>query len=197
MVSGMRVIERIALSCTLSHTCWGLREIVDIKVESGTIEGTDYSPIGTHVSKNFSAINEYSKEGFGAQMSLTGTRYWLDSKTAICCIQKRGEWKQFVRHRVNEILRLSNKKEWRHCPGEENPADIGSRGEFSSKLKDDELWWKGPPWLLNEESSWPASQVISCTPERQEEVKKTATVMIVDTQGPPTVVKAREHENKR
>lgn len=130
------------------------------------------------------------KKALEAQVSLTGTRYWLDSKTAICWIQNRGEWKQFVRHRVNEILRLSNKEEWRHCPGEENPADIGSRGAFSSKLKDDELWWKGPPWLCKEESSWPASQVISCTPESQEEVKKTATVMIVDTQGPPTVAKA-------
>ena len=80
------------------------------------------------------------KKPLEAQVSLTGTRYWLDSKTAICWVQNMGEWKQFVRHRVNEILRLSNKKEWRHCPGEENPADIGSRGAFSSKLKDDELW---------------------------------------------------------
>ena len=64
------------------------------------------------------------KKALEAQVSLTGTRYWLDSKTAICWIQNRGEWKQFVRHRVNEILRLSNKEEWRHCPGEENPADI-------------------------------------------------------------------------
>ena len=36
------------------------------------------------------------------------TRYWLDSKTALCWINNRGEWKQFVRHRVNEILRPSN-----------------------------------------------------------------------------------------
>lgn len=79
------------------------------------------------------------KKALEAQVSLTATRYWLDSKTAICWIQNRGEWKQFVRHRVNEILRLSNKEEWRHCPGEENPPDIGSRGAFSSKLKDDEL----------------------------------------------------------
>ena len=120
-------------------------------------------------------------------MSLTGTRYWLDSKTAICWIQNRGEWKQFVRHRVNEILRLSNKDEWRHCPGEENPADIESRGAFSSKLKDDGLWWKGPPWLCKEESCWPTNQVVTCTPESQEELKKTATVMIVDTQSPPSI----------
>ena len=130
------------------------------------------------------------KKALEAQVSLTGTRYWLDSKTVICWIQNRGEWKQFVRHRVNEILRLSNKEQWRHCPGEENAAGIGSRGAFSSKLKDDELWWKGPPWPCKEESSWPTSQVINCTPESQEEVKKTATVMIVDTQGPPTVAKA-------
>ena len=112
------------------------------------------------------------KEALEAQVSLTGTRYWLDSKTAICWIQNRGEWKQFVRHRENEILRLSNKEEWKHCPVEENLADIGSRGVVSSKLKNDELWWKGPPWLCKEESSWPASQVISCMPESQKEVKK-------------------------
>jgi len=79
------------------------------------------------------------KKALEAQVSLTGTTYWLDSKTAICSIQNRGEWKQFVRHWVNEILRLSNKEEWRHCPGEENPVDIGSRGAFSSNLKDDKM----------------------------------------------------------
>ena len=41
------------------------------------------------------------KKALETQVSLTGTRYWLDSKTAICWIQNRGEWKQFVRHRVN------------------------------------------------------------------------------------------------
>ena len=42
-------------------------------------------------------------------------------------INNKGEWKQFVRHRVNEILKLSDKANWGHCPGEQNPADIGSR----------------------------------------------------------------------
>ena len=61
-----------------------------------------------------------------SQLKLNRVRYWLDSRTALCWIQNRGEWKQFVRHRVNEILKLTNKEHWGHCPGEENPADISS-----------------------------------------------------------------------
>ena len=134
------------------------------------------------------------KNALEEQVTLNGTRYWLDSKTAICWIQNRGEWKQFVRHRVNEILKLSAKDEWRHCPGEDNPADIGSRGALGSKLKDEELWWKGPPWLTQEESSWPTSQAITSTSESQEEMKKTSTVMIVDVQDSASVAKVVDIE---
>ena len=74
------------------------------------------------------------------EVKLSGTRYWLDSKTALCWIRNGGEWKQFVRHRVNEMLKLTKKEDWRYCPGEQNPADVGSRGALGSKLKDDELW---------------------------------------------------------
>ena len=45
-----------------------------------------------------------------------------------------------------------------HCPGIENPADIGSRGQFASNLKSNRLWWKGPTWLSELASSWPRSE---------------------------------------
>ena len=70
--------------------------------------------------------------------------YWVDRKTVLCWIENKGEWKQFVRHRVNEILKLSDKPSWEHCPGEQNPADIGSRGCSASLLKGSTLWWKVP-----------------------------------------------------
>ena len=68
------------------------------------------------------------KSALKLHLEISRTTYWLDSKTALCWIQNQGEWKQFVRHRVNEILQLSKKHDWRHCPGEDNVADIGSRG---------------------------------------------------------------------
>ena len=47
---------------------------------------------------------------------------------------------------------------WNHCPGIENPADIGSRGQFASNLQSNRLWWKGPTWLSEPASSWPRSE---------------------------------------
>ena len=122
-----------------------------------------------------------------SQLKVNRVRYWLDSSTALCWIRKRGEWKQFVRHRVNEILKLTNKEHWGHCPGEENPADIGSRGALGSKLRDDKLWWCGPQWLTQGEEKWPATVEDIRTPESEEELKKTTNVMVVQVQRPPTV----------
>lgn len=74
---------------------------------------------------------------------------------------------------MNEILKLSNKKDWGHCPGEENQTDIGSRGTLGSKLKEEKLWWCGLEWLTQREDKWPSMTKDMDTPESQEqEVKK-------------------------
>ena len=122
-----------------------------------------------------------------SQLKVNRVRHWLESSTALCWIQNRGEWKQFVRHRVNEILKLRNKEHWGHCPGKENPADIGLRGALGSKLRDDKMWWCGPQWLTQGEEKWPATVEDICTPESEEELKKTTNVMVVQVQRPPTV----------
>ena len=84
-------------------------------------------------------------------------------------------------------MKLTNKEHWGHCPGEENPADIGSRGALGSKLRDDKLWWCGPQWLTQGEEKWPATVEDIRTPESEEELKKTTNVMVVQVQRPPTV----------
>ena len=100
--------------------------------------------------------------------------------TALYWINNAGEWKQFVRNRVDEILRLSDKSQWHHCPGAENPADLGSRGVTDSKLKSNDLWWRGPKWLGGPIDTWPSSREVVETVDNGVEVKK-AVVMNVNT----------------
>ena len=50
-----------------------------------------------------------------SELRLNGTRLWLDSN-ALCWIKNNGEWKQLVSHRVKEILKLSDRQNWGHCP---------------------------------------------------------------------------------
>ena len=56
----------------------------------------------------------------------------------------------------------------------------GSRGLMAVELNGNELWWRGPAWLIKAESSWPAERSILPTNESKEEEKKT-TVNILAT----------------
>ncbi|XP_044005481.1 uncharacterized protein LOC122850391 [Aphidius gifuensis] len=44
---------------------------------------------------------------------------------------------------------------WHHIPGEDNPADVVSRGTSSSQLYTDLLWWQGPAWIIKNQNEWP------------------------------------------
>ena len=135
------------------------------------------------------------KKALPSQVENLETRYWLDSITALYWIQNQSEWKQFVRHRVNQILSLTNKGNWSHCPGLENPADLGSRGILVSKLKENPLWWTGPKWLSSLDKAWPKFK-IGATEESREEEKK-ATVLVANVKEPKGVDKVISIENYR
>lgn len=62
--------------------------------------------------------------------------YWIDSLTMLL----------YIRHRVEEILKLTSKEEWRFCPGNLNPADIPFRGLKGQDLVESKVWcmeWYG------------------------------------------------------
>ena len=83
------------------------------------------------------------------------TFFWVDSSTVLCWIRNNKPWKQFVRHRVNEILSLSARQQWRFCPGVMNPADLPSRGTRGSTLSQNKAWLGGPLFLSSIPSDWP------------------------------------------
>ena len=79
--------------------------------------------------------------------------FWTDSMVALAWIQKSERWKPFVNNRVREILNLTEKHQWKHVPGEHNPADLLSRGCSPKQLLESK-WWVGPNWLYQHQIKW-------------------------------------------
>lgn len=118
------------------------------------------------------------KNALNSQVSVQKVKFWSDSMTALYWVMNRSEWKQFVSHTVNEIVKLSEKENWGHCPSEQNPADIGSRGSLAVELKENEMWWGGPSWLIQPEVLWPRQKSLVPTTETCEEERKVAVMTI-------------------
>lgn len=95
--------------------------------------------------------------------------YWTDSEVTLRWINKGPcTGTAFVDARIKKILEKTNVGQWRHTPGEDNPADIASRGLSANELKTCSLWLHGPTWLTNHEL-WPRQPVGIATfiPEKQ------------------------------
>ena len=99
-------------------------------------------------------------------------RHWIN--------QPSYRWKTFVANRVSEIQQISKDESvvWHHCPGQDNPADIVSRGATVKELKD-RMWLHGPQWLTRTDL-WPAEHLTSTG--TVEEVRVQAVLATPDEQ---------------
>ena len=130
---------------------------------------------------------------------------WTESITVLCWIQNRKPWKQYVMHRVEEIRKLTQANNWRHCPGEWNPADLGSHGITASQLKESKVWWMGPEFLQSKEENLPKlGENVAQENEKalQEQVKKvtnTTNIFVTSADTNKTqdnnVIKCEEYSN--
>ncbi|XP_067215691.1 uncharacterized protein [Linepithema humile] len=98
--------------------------------------------------------------------------YWTDSTIVIGWIKSPSRnFSTFVANRIGEIQELTTIENWRHVRTKDNPADPLSRGFNAEALKKSEIWWKGPPWLRQDQCCWPKpnQQVINLDelPERR------------------------------
>ncbi|GBO21987.1 hypothetical protein AVEN_8472-1, partial [Araneus ventricosus] len=79
---------------------------------------------------------------------------WTDSKIVLHWIKNNPRrWKTFVQNRVAEIQEKTPPEVWNHCPGCENPSDKITRGLSVKNLVNDHVWWHGPPWLIQQDTS--------------------------------------------
>ena len=107
---------------------------------------------------------------------------WSDSIITLAWIQTPPQrLKPFVANRVAEIIQQLPPNRWRYVPTSSNPADVSSRGMFPEELIHVELWWKGPPWLMQAPHLWPELQPgkLSTVPELRSTIL-TITTSTVD-----------------
>ena len=64
--------------------------------------------------------------------------------------------KIWVANRFREILTTTRPEQWRHVPGLENPAELGTRGISCQDLQASLEWKQGPAWLAKPQVEWPA-----------------------------------------
>ena len=110
--------------------------------------------------------------------------YWSDSKVVLQYIGSESRrFHTFVSNRVAEIHDLSDKGQWRHCPGRCNPADLSSRGTTVSELISNTIWLFGPDFLQADEEDWPEQLPVQKLTQDDAEVKveSFATATVTDT----------------
>jgi len=86
-----------------------------------------------------------------------------DSEIVLSWIKSVKPLESFVENRVKPV-RESEGIEFRHVAGEDNPADLGSRGISASELQLHNIWWNGPKWLIKSYESWPIPKIVFTTP---------------------------------
>jgi hypothetical protein len=110
------------------------------------------------------------------------TYLWTDSMIVLGYInnmQKR--FKTYVANRLSQIRDHSNPDQWRHVPGQLNPADIASRGVSADDREKIRFWIEGPSFLTKDASLWPPDH-IQCNLESDDcELKKEAQVCATST----------------
>ena len=85
-------------------------------------------------------------------MPIASLTIWMDSLAALFWISNPVKpWKVFVANRVKKIASITAEFgiEWKYCPTKTNIADLESRGTSVNRI-DNEGWYTGPDWLLNE-----------------------------------------------
>ena len=97
------------------------------------------------------AIQYVGKE---LHIPITAKYVWTDSLCVLRWLASSRNLTTFVANRVKE-LRSHNDLTFRYVRTQDNPADIASRGSTTSELRNSQLWWHGPRWLLDPTEQWP------------------------------------------
>ena len=83
---------------------------------------------------------------------------WSDAEITLYWIKGvKKEWKPWVENRVNLIRDRTSCDNWRHIPGDLNPADLATREGVVTDVMCNR-WQMGPEFLLHDDTFWPKKE---------------------------------------
>ncbi|XP_066915536.1 uncharacterized protein [Clytia hemisphaerica] len=88
--------------------------------------------------------------------------------------------KKWVRSRVLEILRFSDKKDWYYVPTDQNLADLGTRrGATFQDIDQSSNWINGHQWMKQSQSSFPiqSASEVTISNKQMVEINKEHTIV--------------------
>ncbi len=105
--------------------------------------------------------------------------HWSDSLTVLFWLNDDSQrFQAFVYNKLHKIRASTSPQEWNWVPSESNPADWATRGKDPRYLQENQLWKRGPPFLLSNRGEWPQSPALIRTSEVLKEMKKVEQVFV-------------------
>ncbi|XP_045032619.1 uncharacterized protein LOC116928696 [Daphnia magna] len=109
-------------------------------------------------SKGFGAVayfrSVYEDHSIGVSFVMSKTHVTPVKTLTIPRLELQAAAEVFVNNRVGKILRNTNRRQWRHVAGVENPADLCSRGIDPQNVNELFQFHQGPQFLQLDPSEW-------------------------------------------
>lgn len=119
------------------------------------------------------------KVAYSWEVQVQGFYFWTDSMVVLGWLNSQtSRLKAYVSNRVEQILDVTNARQWRHVITSENSADVLSRGILAQELCHADIWWNGPKWLSLEERGWMQSNATLPEEESLPEHKPLKMVLV-------------------
>ncbi len=108
-----------------------------------------------------------------SRMQVERWLHLLDSQTVLGAIQRDSYgYQTFFANRVGEIQKSTSVEDWRWIPGEQNIADLTTRGATPEDLKENSVWQNGPEFLKRPVEEWPTKSAKDVAADAKEGINK-------------------------
>ena len=136
-------------------------------------------------------IQQFSGLNFGTVF------YILDSLCSLATLHKDTmALKEYMSHRVTEIIENSQLENWHHVKSKDNISDLGTRSNaVLHDIAEDSEWQRGAAWMSLEVNEWPTSQDFSGAKVPEEDLIKLHRVNHVSGAYPDINFESYKHKS--